>query len=99
MFNASLDWQAMDKLNLWVQTNFRSKTTGRWQTGTSGSSSNGIQYPAYAFTDLGAVYKPQDDLSLKAGIYNVGNKEVTSEENYAYILDGRKLVLSFTYSF
>lgn len=99
MFNASLDWQAMDKLNLWVQTNFRSKTTGRWQTGTSGSSSNGIQYPAYAFTDLGMVYKPQDQLSLKAGIYNVGNKEVTSEENFAYILDGRKLVLSFTYSF
>ncbi|WP_127026135.1 TonB-dependent receptor domain-containing protein [Rheinheimera mangrovi] len=99
MFNASLDWQAMDKLNLWVQTNFRSKTTGRWQTGTSGSASNGVQYPAYAFTDLGLMYKPQEQLSLKAGIYNLGNKEVTSEENFAYILDGRKLVLSFTYNF
>ncbi len=99
MLNASLDWQALDKLNLWVQTNFRSKTTGRWQTGTSGSASNGVQYPAYAFTDLGLMYKPQDQLSLKAGIYNLGNKEVTSEENFAYILDGRKLVLSFTYNF
>ncbi len=99
MLNASLDWQAMDKLNLWVQTNFRSKTTGRWQTGTSGSASNGVQYPAYAFTDLGLMYKPQHQLSLKAGIYNLGNKEVTSEENFAYILDGRKLVLSFTYNF
>lgn len=99
MLNASLDWQALDQLNLWVQTNFRSKTTGRWQTGTSGSASNGVQYPAYAFTDLGLMYKPQDQLSLKAGIYNLGNKEVTSEENFAYILDGRKLVLSFTYNF
>lgn len=99
MFNASLDWQLNDQLNLWAQTNFRSKTTGRWQTGTSGSSTNGIQYPAYAFTDLGVAYKPVEDLSLKAGVYNVGNKEVTSEENFAYILDGRKLILSFTYSF
>lgn len=99
MINASLDWQATEQLNVWVQTNYRSKTTGRWQTGTSGSSTNGVQYPAYAFTDLGVAYKPQDNLTLKAGVYNVGNKEVTSEENFAYILDGRKFILSFTYSF
>ncbi|WP_037046127.1 TonB-dependent receptor domain-containing protein [Rheinheimera texasensis] len=99
MFNASIDWEATDQLTLWAQTNFRSKTTGRWQTGTSGASSNGIQYPAYGFTDLGFAYKPKDDLMLKAGVYNVGNKEVTSAENYAYILDGRKFVFSVSHTF
>lgn len=99
MFNASVDWQATDKLMLWAQTNYRSKTTGRWQTGTSGSSSNGIKYPAYTFFDIGAVYKPENNISLKAGIYNVANKEVTTEEDYAYVLDGRRFIFAFSYNF
>lgn len=99
MVNASLDWQATAELMLWAQTNYRSETTGRWQTGTSGASTNGVKYPAYAFFDIGAVYQPKENISLKAGIYNVANKEVTTEEDYAYILDGRRFIFSFTYNF
>lgn len=99
MFNASLDWQTTDRLNLWTQVNYRGKTSGRWQTGTSGSSSNGVTYPSYTFADLGLAYRPIDPLNLKAGIYNVTNKTVSPDEDYSATLDGRKLVVSFTYSF
>ncbi|NLY58694.1 MAG: TonB-dependent receptor [Gammaproteobacteria bacterium] len=99
MFNASLDWQATQRLNLWVQGNYRGETSGRWQTGTSGSSSNGIKYPSYAFADVGLVFKPQEDLSLKAGIYNVTNKKVSTDGDYQYNLDGRRLIFALTKSF
>jgi len=45
------------------------------------------------------VYRPQDDLSLKAGVYNVFNKEVTTDGDYAYNLDGRRLIFALTKSF
>jgi outer membrane receptor for ferrienterochelin and colicins len=99
MFNASLDWQTTERLNLWTQYNYRGKTSGRWQTGTSGSSTNGVRYPAYSFVDLGLAYKATEGLSLKAGVYNVGNKEVTTDGDYAYNLDGRRYILSVTQAF
>ncbi len=99
MFNASLDWQATDRLNFWTQYNYRGKTSGRWQTGTSGSDTNGIQYPAYSFVDIGMVFRPNRDLSLKAGVYNVTNKEVTTDDDYAYNLDGRRYIFSLTQAF
>ncbi|MGL6027246.1 MAG: TonB-dependent receptor domain-containing protein [Vibrio sp.] len=101
MYNASVEWQANDNLLLWTQGNYRSKTTGRWQTGTSGSQTNGKMVPSYAFFDLGLVYKPVKDINLKAGVYNVFNKEVNPEKNedYLYILDGRKYSVSLSMTF
>src|SRR5690606_8954070 len=99
MFNASLDWAVTSRLNLWTQVNYRGETSGRWQTGTSGSSSNGIKYPSYTFADAGLVYRPEDSWSFKAGIYNLTNKEVTTDGDYAYNLDGRRLIVGLTKSF
>ncbi|WP_226944950.1 TonB-dependent receptor domain-containing protein [Pseudomonas sp. FME51] len=99
MFNASLDWGVTSRLNLWTQVNYRGETSGRWQTGTSGSSSNGIKYPSYTFADAGLVYRPEDSWSFKAGIYNLTNKEVTTDGDYAYNLDGRRLIVGLTKSF
>ena len=101
MYNASLEWQTNERLMLWGQGNYRSQTTGSWTTGTSGSSNNGIKIPSYTFVDLGLVYKVKKDIKLKAGVYNVFNKEVNPDENdnYSYILDGRKYNVNLTMSF
>ena len=99
MFNASLDWGVTSRLNLWTQVNYRGETSGRWQTGTSGSSTNGIKYPSYTFIDAGLVYRPEDSWSFKAGIYNLANKEVTTDGDYAYNLDGRRFIVGLTKSF
>ena len=58
-----------------------------------------MTYPAYTFADVGLVYKPSRDLSLKFGIYNVTNKEVTTDEDFAYNLDGRRYVFGLTQNF
>ncbi len=99
MLNTSLDWQATDRLNLWTQYNYRGKTSGRWQTGQSGSSSNGVRYPSYSFVDIGVGFRATNDLTLKAGIYNIGNKEVSTDSDYAYNLDGRRFIFSLTQAF
>ncbi len=99
MFNVSLDWGVTSRLNLWTQVNYRGETSGRWQTGTSGSSSNGIKYPSYTFVDAGLVYRPEDSWSFKAGVYNLTNKEVTTDGDYAYNLDGRRIIVGLTKTF
>lgn len=101
MYNASVEWQATDQLLLWTQGNYRSETTGRWQTGTSGARTNGLKIPGYALFDLGLAYKIKQDISLKAGVYNAFNKEISPEEDesYRYVLDGRNYNLALTMHF
>lgn len=98
MFNGTLDWQASDALNLWTQFNFRGETSGRYVS-SSGSASNGVQYPAYSFFDAGMVYAATDRLRLKLGIYNIGNKEVTPEDGFAYVLEGRRYSAALSVDF
>ena len=98
-FNASLDYQATERLNLWTQFNYRGSTSGRWQTGTSGSSSNGVTYPAYRFFDAGVGYKATEGLTLKAGVYNIGNEKVNTDDGFNYNLDGRRYIFSLTQAF
>lgn len=98
MFNVSLDWRATHKLNVWTQLNYRGKTSGRYVT-SSGSASNGVRYPAYAFMDLGLVYAATPDVKLRFGVYNLTNKKVTPEDGFAYVLDGRRYSASMTVQF
>ncbi|MCT7908086.1 TonB-dependent receptor [Arcobacter lacus] len=92
MFNAGLDWDVTSKLLLWTQANYRGKTGG---TASDPSDKN----PSYTFVDLGAVYKHDKNLQFTAGVYNVANKEVTSEDGYDYILDGRRYSVAMNLKF
>ncbi len=98
MFNASLDWEVTRRFRLWTQANFRGETSGS-AVAASGSQNNGTTYPAYAFFDMGMVYAPTRKLRLKLGAYNVGNKEVTPEDGFAYVLDGRRYSASMSVDF
>ncbi|WP_321314292.1 TonB-dependent receptor domain-containing protein [Halarcobacter sp.] len=77
MFNAGVDWDITPKLLSWAQVNYRSKTMSK-------------ETPSYMFADVGLVYRIKSDVTLKAGVYNITNKEVTSDEGYSYVLDGRR---------
>lgn len=98
MFNVSLDWRAAAQWNLWTQLNYRGKTSGR-TTNASGSATNDVRYPAYAFLDLGAVYDITKDVKLRFGVYNVANKTVTPEDGFAYVLDGRRYSVALNVRF
>lgn len=93
MANALLDWTVTPKLNAWLQGNYRSETSD-YLSRTSMSDGT----PGYGFFDAGVVYKATDSLDVKAGLYNIANKEVTSEE-YGAVLDGRRLVVGLTMDF
>lgn len=93
MFNTNLDWRVTDKLNLWSQYNYRSRTSD-YLSRTSMSEGT----PGYGFVDIGAVYGVTRNVDLTAGLYNVANKEVTNDD-YEVVLDGRRLVVGMTVDF
>lgn len=93
MANALLDWQATSRLNAWLQGNYRSETSD-YISRTSMSDGT----PGYGFFDAGVVYKLTRNVDVKAGLYNIANKEV-SNEDYEVVLDGRRLVVGMTVDF
>lgn len=54
--------------------------------------------PDYTFVDLGMVYALNDNARVKAGLYNVADKEVTND-TYGVVLDGRRLNVGLTVDF
>ncbi|MBB3141537.1 TonB-dependent receptor domain-containing protein [Halomonas organivorans] len=93
MFNVLLDWEATEDLNLWVQNNIRSGTSDYL-----GRSSMSDGTPGYGFVDAGLVYALNDNARVKAGIYNIADKEITNDD-YEVVLDGRQLNLGLTVDF
>lgn len=98
MFNASIDWEAMDALKVWGQMNYRGKTSGR-TTNSSGSGTNDFRYPPYTFYNLGFVIEANADVRVNLGVYNLTNKQVTPEDGFAYVLDGRRFSASLSVDF
>lgn len=93
MANVSFDWQASALLTAWAQANYRGRTSD-FLSRTSMSSGT----PGYTFVDAGIVYRVTPTADLKAGLYNLANKEVTNE-TYGVVLDGRRVVVGLTVDF
>jgi len=93
MLNAGLDWQASSVLGFWLDGNVRGETSDYL-----GRTSMSEGTPGYGFLDAGLVYRLSDSARVKAGLYNLGDKEVTTE-SYGVVLDGRRLNLGLTVDF
>lgn len=93
MFNASLDWQQSEQLNLWMQGNYRGETSDY-----IGRTSMSDGTPGYGFVDAGLVYQLTPSARVKAGVYNLLDKEVTNDD-YGVVLDGRRLNMGLTVDF
>ena len=93
MANLQLNWDATDKLNLWAQGTFRSKTSD-YLSRTSMSDGT----PSYSLFDAGLVYRLKDNVRVKAGIYNIANKKITND-TYGVVLDGRRITAGLTIDF
>ncbi|WP_419678333.1 TonB-dependent receptor domain-containing protein [Aliarcobacter lanthieri] len=90
MVNIGLDWDISKDWNAWTDYNYRGKT--------SGSNGGNDSTPGYGTFDAGFVFKATKDLSLKAGIYNIANKEITNDE-YGVVLDGRRYTVGMNLTF
>lgn len=93
MGNATLTWNIDADWETWTRYNFRGKTSDyRGRRGMSDGT------PSYGFMDIGASYKAWKDVTIAAGVYNVFDKRVDSE-NYGAALDGRRYNIGLNYNF
>ena len=93
MANAGLDWQSTSRLNLWAEANYRGETTDYLDRTSMADGT-----PDYTFVDAGMVYALNNSARVKAGLYNVADKEVTND-TYGVVLDGRRVNLGLTVDF
>lgn len=93
MLNALVDWRVNPKLSAWGQANYRSKTSD-FLSRTSMAEGT----PGYTLFDMGVVYQLTDKARVKAGVYNVANKKITSQ-SYGVVLDGRRATVGLTVDF
>lgn len=93
MLNALLDWELNERLSLWTQYNYRSRTSD-YQGRTAIEEGT----PGYGFVDVGLMYALTDNVNVTGGLYNVANKDVT-DADYEVVLDGRRLNAGITIDF
>lgn len=92
--NASLNWEANDKLNLWLNTEYRGKRSrftskyanlsdgGKYSTDQSIYNTLGSETKAYTLFHLGGSYQATDALAFNATIYNLLNKDFVKGKAY-----------------
>lgn len=92
--NASLNWAANDKLNLWLNTEYRGKRSrftskyanlsdgGKYSTDQSIYNTLGSKTKAYTLFHLGGSYQATDALTFNATIYNLLNKDFVKGKAY-----------------
>ncbi|WP_323011660.1 ligand-gated channel protein [Castellaniella sp.] len=93
MINATLDWDATDKLGLWSRANFRSRTS-EYLSRTSMAEGT----PSYTFVDAGFNYQINKKTSVGVGVYNLLDKQI-GYDDYDTVLDGRRYWAQLTVGF
>lgn len=84
MANSTLNLDVTPKLTSWTRINHRGESS-------EGLNRTSMQeaLPSYTFVDTGISYSINDAISIYAGIYNLLDKKVDTE-NYDTVLDGRR---------
>lgn len=93
MFNATLDWDANERLGLWTRVNYRGKTSD-YLNRTSMAQGT----PSFTFLDAGLNYKFNKTTTVGFGVYNIFDKRVT-DETFDAVYDGRRYWAQLTVGF
>ncbi|HKM36176.1 MAG TPA: TonB-dependent receptor, partial [Thiopseudomonas sp.] len=87
--NASLNWQANDRFNLWLNTEYRGKRsrfTSKYDnldaTEKNIYTTLGNKTKAYTLFHLGGSYQATDALAFNATVYNLLNKDFVKGRSY-----------------
>lgn len=89
-----LNWQVTEATELWSEARYQSETL---QTPSSHGNPN-LSRPGYAMVDVGASHRLTKQLTIYGGIYNLLDKQITTEE-FGRVLDGRRYNLGVRVSF
>lgn len=93
----TLDWQATERVNLWLSHSLRSalRMSNRPAPACFGSGS----CPSLAMLDLGGTVRVDDRLSFNLGLYNLTNKSWWDYDTRGSVEDGRRYYVRATYAF
>lgn len=94
LLQVSVDYRWSKKANSWLRVHYR----GEESQPTEGPSQDSLIAPSYTLTDVGINYSASRKLTLSAGLYNVFNQQLLTDD-YGYVEDGRRLWLSAAYQF
>lgn len=92
--SVSLNWFPNDRLSPWVKATYR----GKESQPNTGPSQDALIAPSYTILDTGLSYQLTDAAQIKAGVYNLFDKEITDEE-YGLVEDGRRYWLALNIGF
>jgi outer membrane receptor for ferrienterochelin and colicins len=105
MANLRGDWVTpVEGLQAWASVNYHGEEINSGaRIGTNGTlvrknGKTGYKYDGYTTFDLGANYALNENVDLKAAVYNIFNKEISAKENNS-VGEGRRLWLSMTAKF
>lgn len=93
MFNATVDFNINDDLDVWTRLHHRSKTSAYL-----GRASMSEPTPAYQFLDVGFNYQFTSNLKGKFGVYNILDEKAEDADG-DQVLDGRRYGISFVANF
>ncbi len=94
--NAKLDWQAADRVNLWLKSEYRGErarftssydnlanANGSYSTNQSVYDTLGKNIQPYTLFHLGGAFQATENVTLNATIYNLFDKDFLNGKNYA----------------
>lgn len=93
MFNATVDYNLNDALDVWTRLHYRSETSSYL-----GRTSMSEPTPAYQFLDVGFNYQFTPSLKGKFGVYNLLDEKAEDADG-DQVLDGRRYGISFVANF
>lgn len=88
LFNSTLDWAALDQMDIWLKGSYRGKANRFTGAKDNLTSDDKITYDAvgdlkaYVLFDLGATYRVSPQLSLNATVANLLDKDFTKFTAY-----------------
>ncbi|WP_213610819.1 TonB-dependent receptor [Pseudoalteromonas sp.] len=91
--NAGINWQLSNVINTWAKVTYRGKDSQPITLGSRSTIAKSLTY-----IDFGVNWKVNNMFTFSSGIYNLFDKEITTEE-YGYKEDGRRLWLSVETNF
>ena len=91
--NAGVNWQLSNAIKTWAKVTYRGKDSQPITVGSRSTIAKSLTY-----IDFGVNWKVNNMFTFSSGIYNLFDKEITTEE-YGYKEDGRRLWLSVETNF
>ena len=93
--NLGLDWQASERVNVGLQARY----TGQQYTAVYGDPSYNSRKDGYVLADPSPGWKLSERLSLRAGVFNLADRQVERDDSSDYNEEGRRWYASVNVGF